>query len=103
MLKDLPEESQNFFRFAYLRAIAVNFMKRDTLFNNFEVEEQNRFSKFELECMSENKILDYEFIDDKFNIHCFANDPFSDEDKEFLKNIEYYVKFNTFESVLMLY
>ena len=86
MLKDLPEESQNFFRFAYLRAIAVNFMKRDTLFNNFEVEEQNRFSKFELECMSENRILDYEFIDDNFNIHCFANDPFNDEDKKFLKN-----------------
>ena len=86
MLKDLPEESQNFFRFAYLRAIAVNFMKRDTLFNNFEVEEQNRFSKFELECMSENKILNYEFVDNNFNIHCFANDPFNDKDKKFLKD-----------------
>ena len=30
--------------------------------------------------------MDYEFVDNNFNIHCFANDPFSDEDKEFLKN-----------------
>lgn len=86
MLKDLPQESQNFFRFAYLRTIAVNFMKRDTLFNNFEVEEQNRFSEFELEHMSKNKILDYEFVDDNFNLHCFANNSFNDKDKEFLKD-----------------
>lgn len=86
MIKDLPLESQNFFRFAFLRAIAVNFMKRDTLFNNFEVDEQKRFSQFELTHMAENKILDYEFVDNDFNIHCFANNPFNDCDREFLKN-----------------
>ena len=36
--------------------------------------------------MSENKILDYEFVDNNFNIHCFANNPFNDKDKEFLKD-----------------
>ena len=86
MLKGLPEESQNFFKFAFLRSIAVNFIKRDTLFNNFEVKEQKRFSDFELEHMSENKILDYEFVDNNFNLHCFANDPFNDDDKVFLED-----------------
>lgn len=86
MLKGLPKESQNFFRFAFLRSIAVNFMKRDTLFNNFEVEEQKRLSEFELEYMSENKILDYEFVDNNFNLHFFANNPFNEADKDFLKD-----------------
>lgn len=86
MLKGLPKESQNFFRFAFLRSIAVNFMKRDTLFNNFEVEEQKRLSEFELEYMSENKILDYEFVDNNFNLHFFANNPFNEVDKDFLKD-----------------
>lgn len=86
MLKGLPKESQNFFRFAFLRCIAVNFMKRDTLFNNFEVNEQKRFSEFELEHMSENKVLDYEFVDNEFNLHFFANNPFNDADKDFLKD-----------------
>ena len=86
MLKDLPVESQNFFRFAFLRTIAVNFIKRDTLFNNFEVSEQKRFSEFEINNISGNKIDGYEFTDNNFNIHCFANNPFSDKDKIFLKD-----------------
>ena len=82
LVKDLPEYSQKYVKYLFLRTIAVNFIKKDSLFSNYELEEQKSFNEF----VKNKENCPFNFIDDDYNVHCLMNVLLTDLDKEFIKN-----------------
>lgn len=85
MLKNLPDYSKNNFKWLLLRSIAVSFMKRETLFSNYELDLQKKFKDFEREKTQDGLIDGFKFSGN-YNLHGFMDLGLSEKDKIYLKN-----------------
>ena len=85
MVKDLPSQSKTYFKWLFLRILAVNYSGRNTLFLDDELKDQKVFTEFQKNNVSEGKIGDFKFKGE-FNLHGFIDLKLTNDDKEFLKN-----------------
>ena len=85
MVENLPKESKNYFKWLFLRSLAINYNRRETLFFDDELEKQNQWTDFKLNNVSEDKIGKYNFKGG-YNLHGFIDLNLSKEDKNFLEN-----------------
>ena len=74
--------------FIFLRANAAFLLRSDTLFTDEELKLQNEFIEFVENNVSINEICGYKFTDQSFSKHCFINDFFTNQDKEYIKGKE---------------
>ena len=85
MVKDLPWQSKSYFKWLFLRILAVNYSGRNTLFLDDELRDQKVFTEFQKNNVSEGKVGDFKFKGE-FNLHGFIDLKLTNDDKEFLKN-----------------
>lgn len=85
MVENLPKESKNYFKWLFLRSLAINYNRRETLFFDDELEKQKQWTDFKINNVSEDKIGKYNFKGG-YNLHGFIDLNLSKEDKNFLKN-----------------
>ena len=85
MVKDLPSQSKSYFKWLFLRILAVNYSGRNTLFLEDELRDQKVFTEFQKNNVSEGKVGDFKFKGE-FNLHGFIDLKLTNDDKEFLKN-----------------
>ena len=85
MVKDLPWQSKSYFKWLFLRILAVNYAGRDTLFLDDELRDQKTFKEFQKNKVSDGKVGDFKFKGE-FNLHGFIDLKLTDADREFLKD-----------------
>ncbi|WP_299524194.1 FkbM family methyltransferase [uncultured Methanobrevibacter sp.] len=85
MVKNLPKESKDYFKWLLLRVLIVNFNGKESLFSDSELLNQKNWVKFEKNNVKDNKIGKYTFEGD-YNLHGFIDLNLTDDEKEFLKN-----------------
>lgn len=83
--KCLPQESRILFKWYLLRAMVVPMVKRESLFFNYELDSQKKFSDFQKRHVVGNKINEYTFHGE-YNLHPFIDLHLSNEDKKFMEN-----------------
>lgn len=83
--KHLPTYAQKIFKWYMLRAMTINMIKRDTLYFNYELEDQKKFTDFKLNNATEDGIAGYKFTGD-YNLHPFVKIGLSKGDMEYIKN-----------------
>lgn len=83
--KHLDKDSKNTFKWLLLRTLAVNVIKMNSLYFNYEREAQEEFINFRLENSGPNEIAGYTYYG-RYNLHPFINPNLTDKDKEFLKD-----------------
>lgn len=83
--KHLPTHAKKIFKWYLLRAMAINMMKRKTLYFNYELDDQKKFTEFKLNNETENGIAGYKFTGD-YNLHPFVKIGFSQNDLNYIKN-----------------
>lgn len=69
----------------FLRSLAINYNRRETLFFDDELEKQKQWTDFKINNVSEDKIGKYNFKGG-YNLHGFIDLNLSKEDKNFLEN-----------------
>lgn len=86
--KNLPKESKDKFKWYFLRALVVNMIKKDSLYFNYELLDQENFTNFKINNSSPGKIAGFNFTG-TYNLHAFYHLNLSEEDKKFIfkKNI----------------
>ncbi len=85
MVKDLPSQSKSYFKWLFLRILAVNYSGRNTLFLEDELRDQKVFTEFQKNNVSDGEVGDFKFKGE-FNLHGFIDLKLNDDDKKFLKN-----------------
>lgn len=85
MIENLPKESKNYFKWLFLRSLAINYNRRETLFFDDELEKQKQWEDFKINNVYNDKIGKYNFKGG-YNLHGFIDLNLSKEDKNFLKN-----------------
>ena len=83
--KHLPTYAKKIFKWYMLRAMTINMIKRDTLYFNYELEDQKKFTDFKLNNATEDGIAGYKFTGD-YNLHPFVKICLSKGDMEYIKN-----------------
>lgn len=83
--KHLPTYAKKIFKWYMLRAMTINMIKRDTLYFNYELEDQEKFTDFKLNNATEDGIAGYKFTGD-YNLHPFVKIGLSKGDQEYIKN-----------------
>lgn len=83
--KHLPTYAKKIFKWYMLRAMTINMIKRDTLYFNYELEDQEKFTDFKLNNATEDSIAGYKFTGD-YNLHPFVKIGLSKGDQEYIKN-----------------
>ncbi len=83
--KHLPTYAKKIFKWYMLRAMTINMIKRDTLYFNYELEDQEKFTDFKLNNATEDGIAGYKFTGD-YNLHPFVKIGLSKGDMEYIKN-----------------
>lgn len=83
--KHLPTYAKKIFKWYMLRAMTINMIKRDTLYFNYELEDQGKFTDFKLNNATEDGIAGYKFTGD-YNLHPFVKIGLSKGDMEYIKN-----------------
>lgn len=83
--KNLDTESKKLYKWIFLRTLFVNLVIKDTLYLDYELENQKKFTDFKINNIRKNEIAGYKFTGD-YNIHGFMDLGLSDEDKIFLKD-----------------
>ena len=83
--KHLPTYAKKIFKWYMLRAMTINMIKRDTLYFNYELEDQKKFTDFKLNNATEDGIAGYKFTGD-YNLHPFVKIGLSKGDMEYIKN-----------------
>lgn len=83
--KHLDDDSKKTFKWLLLRTLAVNVIKMNSLYFNYERKAQEEFINFRLENSGPNEIAGYTYYG-RYNLHPFIDPNLTDEDKEFLKD-----------------
>ena len=83
--KHLPTYAKKIFKWYMLRAMTINMIKRDTLYFNYELEDQEKFTDFKLNNATEYGIAGYKFTG-AYNLHPFVKIGLSKGDMEYIKN-----------------
>ena len=83
--KHLPTYAKKIFKWYMLRAMTINMIKRDTLYFNYELEDQEKFTDFKMNNATEDGIAGYKFTGD-YNLHPFVKIGLSKGDMEYIKN-----------------
>ena len=83
--KHLPTYAKKIFKWYMLRAMTINMIKRDTLYFNYELEDQEKFTDFKMNNATEEGIAGYKFTGD-YNLHPFVKIGLSKGDMEYIKN-----------------
>ena len=83
--KHLPTYAKKIFKWYMLRAMTINMIKRDTLYFNYELEDQEKFTDFKLNNTTEDGIAGYKFTGD-YNLHPFVKIGLSKGDQKYIKN-----------------
>ena len=83
--KHLPSYARKTFKWYMLRAMVINMIKRDTLYFNYELEDQEKFKEFKINNTKDNEIAGYKFSGD-YNLHPFIDLKLSEKDFEYIKN-----------------
>ncbi|WP_296801373.1 FkbM family methyltransferase [uncultured Methanobrevibacter sp.] len=83
--KHLPTYAKKIFKWYMLRAMTINMIKRDTLYFNYELEDQEKFTDFKLNNATEDGIAGYKFTGE-YNLHPFVKIGLSKGDMEYIKN-----------------
>ena len=65
--------------------MTINMIKRDTLYFNYELEDQEKFTDFKLKNATEDGIAGYKFTGD-YNLHPFVKIGLSEGDIKYIKN-----------------
>ena len=85
MVENLPKGSKKYFKSLFLRILAINYNRKETLFFEGELEKQKQWSDFKKNNVSDDKICEYNFKGD-YNLHGFMDLNLSRKDEDFLKN-----------------
>lgn len=83
--KHLPTYAKKIFKWYMLRAMTINMIKRDTLYFNYELDDQKKFTEFKLNETTGDGIAGYKFTGD-YNLHPFVKVGLSQKDLEYIKN-----------------
>ncbi|WP_295116130.1 FkbM family methyltransferase [uncultured Methanobrevibacter sp.] len=83
--KHLPTYAKKIFKWYMLRAMTINMIKRDTLYFNYELDDQKKFTDFKMNNTTEDGIAGYKFTGD-YNLHPFVKIGLSKGDQEYIKN-----------------
>lgn len=83
--KHLPSHAKKTFKMYALRAMVISMLKRDTLYFNYELDEQKKFTEFKINNSTNEEIAGYKFTGD-YNLHPFINLGLSEKDLEYIKN-----------------
>ena len=83
--KHLPTHAKKIFKWYMLRAMTINMIKRDTLYFNYELDDQKKFTDFKMKNATEDGIAGYKFTGD-YNLHPFVKIGLSEGDLEYIKN-----------------
>lgn len=83
--KHLPTYARKVFKWYMLRAMTINMIKRDTLYFNYELDDQEKFTQFKLDNTTEEGIAGYKFTGE-YNLHPFVKVGLSQNDLEYIKN-----------------
>ena len=83
--KHLPTYAKKIFKWYMLRAMTINMIKRDTLYFNYELDDQKKFTDFKMKNATEDGIAGYKFTGD-YNLHPFVKIGLSKGDQEYIKN-----------------
>ena len=83
--KHLPTYAKKIFKWYMLRAMTINMIKRDTLYFNYELDDQKKFTDFKMKNATEDGIAGYKFTGD-YNLHPFVKIGLSKGDMEYIKN-----------------
>lgn len=83
--KHLPTYAKKIFKWYMLRAMTINMIKRDTLYFNYELDDQKKFTDFKLKNATEDGIAGYKFTGD-YNLHPFVKIGLSKGDQKYIKN-----------------
>ena len=83
--KHLPTHAKKIFKWYMLRAMTINMIKRDTLYFNYELDDQKKFTDFKMNNATEEGIAGYKFTGD-YNLHPFVKIGLSKGDQEYIKN-----------------
>ena len=83
--KHLPTYAKKIFKWYMLRAMTINMIKRDTLYFNYELDDQKKFTDFKMNNATEDGIAGYKFTGD-YNLHPFVKIGLSKGDQKYIKN-----------------
>lgn len=83
--KHLDEKNKIRFKWYLLRSLAVNVLKRKSLYFDHELKAQKNFSEFRLENSGPDEIAGYTFYG-KYNLHAFINLNLNTKDRNYLRN-----------------
>ncbi|MDO5861157.1 FkbM family methyltransferase [Methanobrevibacter sp.] len=83
--KHLPSYAKKIFKWYFLRAMVVSMIRRDTLYFNYELENQEKFTNFKLNNSGKNEIAGFKFTG-SYNIHPFIESGLSEKDLEYIKD-----------------
>lgn len=83
--KHLPTYAKKIFKWYMLRAMTINMIKRDTLYFNYELDDQKKFTDFKMKNATDDGIAGYKFTGD-YNLHPFVKIGLSKGDQEYIKN-----------------
>lgn len=83
--KLLPPYAKKIFKWYLLRAMTTSMIRRDTLYFNYEIENQKKFTDFEQNNSSKNEISGFKFYGD-YNLHSFIDLGLSKKDLEYIKD-----------------
>lgn len=83
--KHLPPYAKEVYKWYFLRAMAINLIKRDTLYFNYELDNQDKFTQFKLDKETNDGIAGYKFTGN-YNLHSFVDIGLSENDLNYIKN-----------------
>ena len=83
--KNLDNESKKLYKWIFLRTLFVNLVTKDTVYLDYELKNQKKFTDFKITNAKRNEIAGYKFTGD-YNLHAFMDLGLTDEDKVFLKD-----------------
>lgn len=83
--KLLPSYAKKIFKWYLLRSMTTSMIRRDSLYFNYELENQKKFTDFKSNNASRNEIAGFKFEGD-YNLHSFVDLGLSEKDLEYIKN-----------------
>ena len=83
--KNFDNDTKKRFKLILLRVLMVEMIKRDSLYFDDELVNQEKFTEFRKNYCKKNKIGEYNFTGN-YNLHLFINLNFTDEEREFIRN-----------------
>lgn len=83
--ENLDSESKKMYRMILLRVLMIEFIKKDSLYFDEELENQEKFRNYRKDNCRNEKIGKYSFTG-KYNLHMFIDLNLNENEREFLKN-----------------